>query len=163
MFSGTFETETPLIEIGLRMLAALGIGGLIGLERELRDRTAGLRTNMMVALAAATFTLLTAELISEAQEATSVIKMDPMRLMEAVITGVAFLGAGAIIRGNGGSVRGLTTGASLWMSGAVGVACGGGYYVLAAGAGALAIVVLLVIGMLEYRFLPQNQDDEGTG
>jgi putative Mg2+ transporter-C (MgtC) family protein len=162
MFSGTFETETPMLEIGLRMLAAISIGGLIGFERELRARAAGLRTNMLVALSAATFTLLTAELASEAQEASSVIRMDPMRLMEAVIAGVAFLGAGAIIRSDGGAVRGLTTGASLWMSGAIGVASGGGYYVLALGAGVMSILVLYVVGMIERRTIKGGDRRDGA-
>ncbi|MDX1424303.1 MAG: MgtC/SapB family protein [Kiloniellales bacterium] len=150
MFSGTFETQTPFVEIALRLVVALILGGLIGLERELKDRPAGLRTHMMVALAAATFTVLSAELISESTEESEIIRIDTLRIIEAVIAGVAFLGAGAIIRA-GRDVRGLTTGASLWMSGAIGVSAGGGYYVVAVTAAVLAIVVLYLLKLLERR------------
>jgi len=148
MFSGTFETETPIVEVIIRMGLAMLFGGLIGLEREVKNRPAGLRTNMLVALSAAIFTLLAAELISESTEQAEIIRIDTLRIIEAVIAGVAFLGAGAIIRSAEG-VTGLTTGASLWMSGAIGVACGGGYYVIAVIGAVLALVVLYVIGLLE--------------
>lgn len=155
MFSGTFETETPFFELALRMALALVFGGMIGLERELKDRPAGLRTNMMVSLAAATFTLLAAELISESTESPEIVRIDTLRIIEAVIAGVGFLGAGAIIR-SGQDVKGLTTGASLWMSGSVGVACGGGYYVVAVTATILAIVVLYAMSFIESRLKKSN-------
>ena len=157
MFSGTFETETPFLEIVLRMGIAMILGGLIGLERELKDRPAGLRTNMMVSLAAATFTLLSAELISESTEESEIIRIDTLRIIEAVIAGVAFLGAGAIIRA-GRDVRGLTTGASLWMSGAIGVSSGGGYYVIAVTAAILALFVLYLLSHFE-RLIPKSKPD----
>lgn len=150
MFSGTFETETPLVELTVRLVLAILFGGMIGIERELKSRPAGLRTNMLVCLAAATFTVLAAELISESREAAEVVSVDTLRIISAVITGVAFLGAGAIIRGDNG-VQGLTTGASLWMSGAIGVACGGGYYAIAGIATVLALIVLALVHMVEIR------------
>lgn len=148
MFTGTFETETPMFELITRLSLAILFGGLIGIERELKNRPAGLRTNMLVSLAAATFTVLAAELISESREATDVVSVDTLRIISAVINGVAFLGAGAIIRG-GDSVQGLTTGASLWMSGAIGVACGGGYYTVAGVAVILSLVVLYLVHLTE--------------
>lgn len=150
MFTGTFETEMPLFELASRLALAVLAGGLIGIERELKNRPAGLRTNMLVALAAATFTILAAELISESREAADVVSVDTLRIISAVISGVAFLGAGAIIRGGDG-VQGLTTGASLWMSGAVGVACGGGYYTVAGVALFFTIVVLYVVHLAAGR------------
>ena len=90
MFTGTFETETLVLEIAIPMALAIIFGGVIGLERELKDRPAGLRTNMLVSLAAATFTLLSAELISESLEASEIIRIDTLRIIEAVIAGVAF-------------------------------------------------------------------------
>jgi putative Mg2+ transporter-C (MgtC) family protein len=150
MFTGTFETETPLIDLVVRLGLAVLFGGLIGIERELKNRPAGLRTNMLVALAAATFTILAAELISESREATDVVSVDTLRIISAVINGVAFLGAGAIIRG-GDSVAGLTTGASLWMSGAIGVACGGGYYTVAGVALFFSLVVLYLVHLVDIR------------
>jgi putative Mg2+ transporter-C (MgtC) family protein len=150
MLSGLFETETPILQLTLRLCLALVLSGVIGIEREIKKRPAGLRTNMMVSLAAALFTLLAVELIGDSQEVSDIMRVDPLRTIEAVIAGVAFLGAGAIIRG-GDDVQGLTTGASLWVSGAIGVACGGGYYVIAAIATILAVIVLYVIGALEDR------------
>jgi len=157
VFSGAFETETPVLEIALRMGVAILLGGLIGLEREFKDRPAGLRTHMMVSLAAATFTLLSAELISESTEESEIIRVDTLRIIEAVIGGVAFLGAGAIIRA-GRDVRGLTTGASLWMSGAIGVSCGGGYYVIAVTATILALIVLYLLNLFE-NWLRESKTD----
>ena len=148
LFSGSFETETPIVELLLRMGLAILFGGLIGLERELKERPAGLRTNMLVALSAATFTLLAAELISESTEQSGIISIDTLRIIDAVIAGVAFLGAGAIIRG-GENVIGLTTGASLWMSGSIGVACGGGYYVIAVIGAFFSLVILAIVSLLE--------------
>ncbi len=150
MFTGSFETETPLVELVIRMGLAMLLGGLIGIEREFKERPAGLRTNMMVALAAATFTLLGAELISESTEQAEIVSIDTLRIIDAVIAGVAFLGAGAIIRGGDG-VEGLTTGASLWMSGAIGVACGGGYYLIAGLSVVFAVTVLYVVHLAERR------------
>jgi len=151
MLSGLFETETPLLQLTLRLCLALVFGGMIGIEREIKKRPAGLRTNMMVSLAAALFMILAVELISDSREVGDIMRVDPLRTIEAVIAGVAFLGAGAIIRG-GDNIKGLTTGASLWVSGAIGVACGGGYYVIAAIATILAVLVLYVVVALEDRF-----------
>jgi putative Mg2+ transporter-C (MgtC) family protein len=102
---------------------------------------------MMVSLAAATFTLISAELIAESRNATQLIQIDPLRIIEAVIAGVAFLGAGAIIRA-GKDVKGLTTGASLWVSGSIGVACGGGFYMVAIVATILSLIVLYVLSFV---------------
>jgi putative Mg2+ transporter-C (MgtC) family protein len=152
MLSALFETETPILQLTLRLCLALVLGGMIGIEREIKKRPAGLRTNMMVSLAAALFTLLAMELISDSREAGDIMRVDPLRTIEAVIAGVAFLGAGAIIRGgDGDNVKGLTTGASLWVAGAIGVACGGGYHAIAAIATILAVIVLYVIGVIEQR------------
>ena len=157
MFSGTFETETPFLHILLRMGLAILFGGFIGLERELKARPAGLRTNMLVSLAAATFTLIAAELIHESTEARGIVRIDTLRIIDAVIAGVAFLGAGAIIRA-GRDVKGITTGASLWMSGSVGVACGGGYYVIAVLASVLAVIVLYLMSLFERQFFTAKFD-----
>jgi putative Mg2+ transporter-C (MgtC) family protein len=147
MFTEMLATETALLDLLLRLGAALLLGGMIGLERELKNRPAGLRTNMMVSLAAATFTLISAELIAESRNATQLIQIDPLRIIEAVIAGVAFLGAGAIIRA-GKDVKGLTTGASLWVSGSIGVACGGGFYMVAIVATILSLIVLYVLSFV---------------
>jgi putative Mg2+ transporter-C (MgtC) family protein len=108
------HTSIHEVEIVLRLLLAAAAGAVIGVDRELKDRPAGLRTNMLVALAAAVFTILTFEIYHSLKNANS----DPVRIIEAVTAGVAFLAAGSIIQSRGG-VQGLTTGAALWMCGAL--------------------------------------------
>jgi len=144
-----FETETAIADIALRLGIACILGALLGIERERRDRPAGLRTHMLVSLAAACFTLLSLELVAESAHMTGAVRADPIRLLEAVIAGVAFLGAGTIIRGGPSGVKGVTTGASVWLAGGLGVAAGGGYYVIGVLTAILAIVILSVIGAIE--------------
>jgi putative Mg2+ transporter-C (MgtC) family protein len=136
-------------EILLRLGLACIFGMIIGIDREWRNKPAGLRTHMLVCLAAATFTLLAIELSAAVAEAQDV-NADPVRIIEAVTAGAAFLGAGSIIQSRG-SVRGVTTGASIWLAGAIGLACGAGYYVLAALNVVLAIVILSLLGWLVHR------------
>ena len=144
------QTETPIDVIATRLLVAVAAGMVIGFDREARSKPAGLRTHMLISLASATFTLITFELTITAIQIDSSIRPDPVRLTEAVVAGVAFLGAGTIIQARG-RVEGITTGASIWLAGAVGVACGGGYYPIAAIALVLAIVVLTLVGLIEHR------------
>lgn len=142
--------EIPLLDLVTRLAASMAAGMVLGLEREWRQKPAGLRTHMLVSLAAAAFTILAFELFHASLEIAPDSKGDPIRVIEGVIAGVAFLGAGTIIQGRG-DVKGLTTGASIWLSGATGLACGGGYYILAAITVALAFVVLAVIGLFERK------------
>lgn len=152
-------------EIALRLGLAIVFGGLLGFEREYHGKAAGLRTHMMVALGAATFTLLSLEVYAQVSVAgaDSAARVDPMRLIEGIIGGIGFLGAGAIIQGRG-SVAGLTTAGSLWLVGSVGVAIGGGFYVIAALAVVAGLVVLAGVGLVE-RLLPSSStdDDDGSG
>lgn len=141
--------------VSLDALARLGLAvvlaGLLGWEREWQSKPAGLRTHMIVSLGAASFTLVTlqlyAGLISDPSAAT---RVDPLRLVEGVIGGIGFLGAGSIIRGRG-SVEGLTTAASIWLVGSVGVACGAGQLGLAAVVVGFALAVLVGLGFVERR------------
>jgi putative Mg2+ transporter-C (MgtC) family protein len=134
---------------GLRLLAAAVLGGMIGFERERRGKAAGLRTHMTVALGACLFCLLTLELMYTADLARGELaRTDPIRIIEAVTAGVAFLAAGTIFAGRG-RVEGLTTGAGLWVAGAIGVACGIGQLPLAAFATLLVILVLALLGLAE--------------
>jgi putative Mg2+ transporter-C (MgtC) family protein len=135
--------------IALRLVLAVGLGAAIGYERERLDRPAGLRTHMLTALAAALFTVLTLE-IHAGLARSGANNADPIRIIEAVTAGVAFLAAGAIFR-SGGDVHGLTTGAGMWLAGAIGVACGGGYYVVAVMATLLAAFILAVLRRFEHR------------
>lgn len=147
-----------------RLGAAAAAGLVIGLDRELRGKSAGLRTMMLVSLAAALFVVLTISMSqSPAFQGDTHVRADPLRVVEAVVTGVAFLGAGSIIQARG-AVRGLTTGASIWMVGAIGAACGAGLYDLAAIATLMAFLILTVLGFIERRVSAltgrRRRDDE---
>jgi putative Mg2+ transporter-C (MgtC) family protein len=142
-------------ELVTRLLTAALLGGVIGFERELRQKTAGLRTNILIAIGSALFTLMSYELASGVQGA------DPGRLAAQIVTGIGFLGAGAIIRRDGG-VQGLTTAATVWVNAAVGVAAGGGEYHLAFIATIVTVVVLLLLHpiekMIDHRFGSRQKD-----
>lgn len=144
----TTGTELPFATIALRLLAATILGGVIGIDREWRNRSAGLRTHMLTALAAALFTVLTFEIVNSDLLSSENTRADPIRIVEAVTAGVAFLAAGAIIHGRR-EVHGLTTGAGMWLAGSLGVACGLGYLAIALFAGILGIVVITLLGRLE--------------
>jgi len=131
----------------LRLVLAALFGGAIGLEREFREREAGLRTHMLVSVGSALFTLTSAYGFRDfLVHGGSVIRADPTRISAQIVTGIGFLGAGAIIR-QGLSVRGLTTAATLWVVAAIGLSAGAGYYSAAlmttAGTSAAAVVEAL--------------------
>jgi putative Mg2+ transporter-C (MgtC) family protein len=113
-------------EVLLRLFVAAALGGAIGLERELRERQAGLRTHLVVCVGAALFTLVSAYGFEGIVSQGSVVA-DPTRIAAQIVSGIGFLGAGAIIR-QGLSVRGLTTAATLWLVAAIGMASGAGYW-----------------------------------
>lgn len=126
------------------MLAAV-LGGLIGFERELSDQPAGFRTHMLVSLGAALFTLAGAYGVEAFfADAPGRIRFDPTRVAAQIVTGIGFLGAGAIIQ-QGFSVRGLTTAASLWVTAAVGLSIGLGYYWGAAVTATFTVVALYLL------------------
>lgn len=154
---GLLQTNTPVAEIAARLLLAIVFGGALGIDRELRQKAAGLRTHILVSLAAAIFTLITFEIFFEMNELMAEPRSDAIRIIEAVTAGVAFLAAGTIIQ-SGGAVEGLTTGASMWLAGAVGLACGGGFYTIAVIGTLLALGVLYLLGKLEARLLPGGDD-----
>ncbi len=137
----------PAEVAALRLGIAVILGGIIGLERELAARPAGLRTHMMIALAAALLTLVTFELLALPSLAAYTGKSDPLRLIEAVTAGVAFLAAGTIFTSKG-QVNGLTTGAGMWLAGAIGLACGMGHLPLAGMATVLALLILTLVGAM---------------
>lgn len=155
-YSSIFEPTTlPIEAIVGRVVLASVLGGLIGLDREWRNRPAGLRTHMLVSLAAAIFAVLMLEILADAEFEQESLRIDPLRILEAVTAGVAFLAAGAIIQSRG-QVRGLTTGAGLWLAGALGTAAGLGYGTIAVAA---TLVGLVVITLLRW-FEPALQRDE---
>jgi putative Mg2+ transporter-C (MgtC) family protein len=135
----------------LRVGVAAALGGAIGLERELDEKAAGLRTHLLVSVGAALFTLVGAYGFAEFPRSS----IDPSRIAAQIVTGIGFLGAGVIFR-QGFAVRGLTTAASLWLVAAVGMAAGAGFWkgaVIATGAG---LVSLRPLEWLKERTIPQR-------
>jgi putative Mg2+ transporter-C (MgtC) family protein len=129
-------------EVLLRVAVAAALGGAVGIEREIREREAGFRTHLLVSVGAALFTLVSAYGFSDFHYSQRTgITLDPTRISAQIVSGIGFLGAGAIIR-QGLSVRGLTTAATLWAVAAIGLAAGAGYYSAAVLTTALVLVSL---------------------
>lgn len=149
-FTTSFSTVSWQVS-GVRLLAALLLAGAIGFEREVRNKPAGLRTHMLVSLAACLFILVSQQLAAlpfGAGDGSDHLRIDPLRLIEAVTAGVAFLAAGIIFT-SGGKVHHVTTGASMWLAGAIGLACGSGQMPLAALATGITLGVLFLVRALE--------------
>jgi putative Mg2+ transporter-C (MgtC) family protein len=144
------STQLPPAIIAGRLLGAAMLGAVIGIEREWRARPAGLRTHILTSLAAAVFTILTIEITTGILTAGDNAQADPVRIVEAVTAGVAFLAAGAIIQGRG-QVQGLTTGAGMWLAGAIGVAAGLGQWLVGVMATIIGLVVIVVLGKLNIQ------------
>lgn len=157
-FLDSSSTQGNEAEIALRLFLAALCGAGIGFDRELKDRPAGLRTHMLTAMAAALFTILTFEIFHATRAFDNKLSLDPIRVIEAVTAGVAFLAAGTIIQSRG-KVEGLTTGAGMWLAGAVGIACGAGFYRIAFIAVALAVMILVGLRHVERVFLKTKVDE----
>ena len=157
--NGTFSTVPWQVAL-IRLAGALILGGVIGFERERREKPAGLRTHMLIAMAACLFIIVSQQLAALPFGAgdQSNIQVDPLRLVEAVTAGVAFLAAGIIFT-SGGKVQNITTGASMWLAGAIGLACGTGQMPLAAMATVMVVLLLLLVRQLE-RFLGTHDDHD---
>lgn len=139
------------LDILFRLLAAAICGMLIGLEREAKDRPAGFRTYMLVAMGAAGFSLAILGMVAQFAGASH-ISIDPSRVVQGIVGGIGFLGAGAIIQSKSnsdGHIKGIATGAGIWVAGAIGIACGFGYFVLAAMLTGITIFVLFVLQALK--------------
>lgn len=141
------DTWLPMTTIIIRMVAAMICGAAIGFERERKHRAAGFRTHILVCLSSALVAILTIEIAHHSSFSGDEIQIDPVRLIEAVTAGVAFLAAGMIVFSKG-EVKGLTTGAGLWFSGSIGLACGLGFWQIAGLATIFAIVVLWLLSYL---------------
>jgi putative Mg2+ transporter-C (MgtC) family protein len=132
----------------VRMFLAAVLGAVVGWERESKNKPAGLRTHMLVSVGSASFTLLIFEMHSSLKELGQV--GDPLRIIEAIVGGIGFLGAGTIIQSRG-SVEGITTAASIWVVGAVGVACGTGNYTIALITVVFAFLILSIMHVITPR------------
>jgi putative Mg2+ transporter-C (MgtC) family protein len=156
-----------LAEVGGAML----LGGLIGLERELADKPAGLRTHMLVAATAALLLGLSDALVHAFNAAAkTTLNSDPIRIVQAIVMGIGFPGAGTIIqRSSAERVEGLTTGASLLLAAALGICVAARQFILAVGATLLALIVLILLGRLEKwlatrrRWREESEPAQGAG
>ena len=145
----------------LRLALAALLGGVLGLERELREREAGLRTHLLVAVGSALFTIVSAYGFNAFLESgASVVRADPTRIAAQIVTGIGFLGAGAIIR-QGFSIRGLTTAATLWVVAAIGMAAGAGYYSAAVITTAIALIALWPLRAAAFRVVRRFRGETG--
>ncbi|HEY2935892.1 MAG TPA: MgtC/SapB family protein [Gaiellaceae bacterium] len=148
-------------DVALRLVVAAVLGGAVGLERELREREAGLRTHLLVSVGAAVFTLVSAYGFSDFRYGLNTgITLDPTRIAAQIVTGIGFLGAGAIIR-QGLSVRGLTTAATLWVVAAIGLASGAGYYSAAVVGTAIVLFSLWPLRLLAHQAVIRIRPEEG--
>ncbi len=142
-------------------LAAL-LGGLIGFERELSDKPAGLRTHIFVAAGAALLMILGDAILDKFQETESnrVITADPIRVVQAIVVGISFLGAGTIIHQGGQRVEGLTTAASIFLTAGMGIAVAVDRIILAVATSIFAVCILFFVGAVERRLMGKDKDDE---
>ena len=152
-----FESTEDLVRLVPIILVRCGVaavcGGLIGIERELKDKPAGFRTNILICLGASIYMAI--GLLVPAEQ------VDPTRIAAQVVTGIGFLGAGCIIQAEG-HIRGLTTAATIWVVAAIGIVSGAGYPVLALIASLMVIVTLAALQRVEKRFFSGDRfDHEG--
>ena len=159
-----FAHSLPVLHVDealLRLALAALLGGAVGVERELREREAGLRTHLLVALGSALFTIVSAYGFDAfLRSGASVVRADPTRIAAQIVTGIGFLGAGAIIR-QGLSIRGLTTAATLWVVAAIGLAVGAGYYSGALITTAVVLFSLWPLRIAAYRVLRRFRPEGG--
>jgi putative Mg2+ transporter-C (MgtC) family protein len=131
------------------ILLAIFCGAVIGVERQFKHKPAGLRTNIMICMGAAVFTLISERMAAGNQDSIT-------RIAAQIVTGVGFLGAGAVIQDRGG-IHGLTTAATIWLVASIGMACGAGLYYLAIITTVLALAVLIGLSHVDRYF---NHTDE---
>lgn len=145
------ETMPALIDAALKLAVAAVLGGLLGLDRQVRNKPLGLRTNMLVAIGSCAFALIVMDLADLFRRQPDLGTIDPSRVIQGIIEGIGFLGTGAIIQSRG-QVLGTTTGASIWVVGAIGIACGFGLYMHATLLALIAFFILTVLGAVENWF-----------
>jgi putative Mg2+ transporter-C (MgtC) family protein len=149
-------TWLPLPVIITRLLLAVVLGAIVGFEREWQNRPAGLRTHILVCLAAATATVLTIEMLHLDVLQGEEVSIDPLRLVDSLTAGVAFLAAGMIVFTRG-EVHGVTTGAGMWLAGIIGMGAGLGQWRIAVLATLLSLVILSFLRRFELRLLSKGE------
>ena len=144
-----------IYEMAVRLIVALGAGALIGYERSYRGRPAGFRTHALVCMASAILMLITVYEAYWVRGAGESVRLDPTRMAQGIMTGIGFLGAGVIMQ-EGLSVRGLTTAASIWVTAAIGILAGIGFYY------PMALSVVLTLGVLSiFRWIEARMPTQG--
>jgi putative Mg2+ transporter-C (MgtC) family protein len=138
----------PPLDLTLRLLLAAGLGAAIGIEREIRQKPAGLRTNILIAVGSALFTTISFRI--------GAVSATPDRIASQIVTGIGFLGAGAIMR-SGLSVQGMTTAATIWVNAAIGMAAGAGEYAMATVATTITMLVLVALPPIEAFFARRSK------
>ncbi|MBA3877135.1 MAG: hypothetical protein C0498_09400 [Anaerolinea sp.] len=144
------------LDLAVRLLVAAGLGAAVGAEREIHGHPAGIRTHMLVALGSGLFTVLS--IFGFLMEGASTAPVDPTRIAAQIVSGIGFLGAGAILK-DGVVIRGLTTAASLWATSAVGMAAGAGEYILALVSAVIILVSLWPLNLLAERLHGTSQPE----
>lgn len=161
--------ELPATDVAVRVGGALLCGALVGLERERKHRPAGFRTMILISLGSCGFVLLGREAVASFSVGAPQIlppgvpapgQAELSRVLQGLIGGIGFLGAGAVIQ-NKKAVRGLTTAAAVWVVSALGAACGFGFYTIAIILGAATLFTLIVLEQVEDRWFPDPDDGNG--
>ncbi|WP_029009157.1 MgtC/SapB family protein [Azospirillum halopraeferens] len=147
----------PLDEVALRLGLAALCGALLGVDREVRGKDAGLRTHTLVSVSAAATTLVALEMYGALDGGRG--DLDPIRVIQGLAQAIGFISAGVIIR-RGADVHGATTAAVIWIAGALGIACGAGIYAVALMATVISLAVLIGLKPLERRLFRQRPGDE---
>ena len=150
LFDSWDRLEPVLLPFLIRCGAAALCGALIGIERELKNKPAGFRTNLLICVGSAVYMCVGLLLTNVGDQPGA----DPTRIAAQVVTGIGFLGAGAIIQ-DGGRVTGLTTAATIWVVAGIGLVAGAGFPILAITSAAIVLMTLTVLGALEQRYLEQ--------
>ena len=143
---------SPDLTMAIRLLLAAVLGAAIGFQREQAGKPAGLRTHMLICIGSTLFTLVGIFAFSGT--------VDPARMAAGVVSGIGFLGAGAIIRSPAGGIKGLTTAAGIWAACAIGLACGLGLYKQAGMTTFLVLVILVIFSKVQKNILPKKQHGE---
>lgn len=152
------ETEIPILDMLTRLAVAAGLALFLGLERELKGKPAGLRSHMLVSLGSAAFIIVGMSILFATAEGDPSARIDPSRVVEGVIGGIGFLGAGSIIRSKG-EIQGVTTGASIWLAGAIGVSAGIHNFPLAIMVTVLALIIITGLGRAEQTILGDDKEE----
>ena len=151
------DTHLSPEQIITRFLAAAICGLLVGIDRDIKSKPAGIRTYMLVCLGSCAFTLMVFEISEFYIKNYANVSVDPTRVIQGIITGIGFLGGGAILSSTKeNKVKGLTTGASIWIAGAIGLSCGYGFYIHALILTTMTVMILTIAGFIKHKIFDED-------